>query len=386
MKKILYILVPVVLIALMVIKLKNNKDISENNVFHYDKEQAVMVYADTLELKSSNSVNSFTGKFQPNRETKISAEIQGRINNILVEEGSHVRKGQVLIRLDKALLLQQLNTINVQIQNIKSEYEIQLQNNQLQIDGFQADVNRFRILVVADAIQGVQLEKAELQLNSAIIQRKTIQQQSALKNAEAQKATIEEQINKTSITAPFRGIVTGKLTEVGAFAAPGLPLLQITDITQLKFTVNVPETDLILFDKNQSYQVIADVFPEEIHSSKITMIGAKGNIANSFPIHFSIKNTADLKIRSGMFGKVVLKNEYELKEIIIPASATLNSGNQPQVYLIKNGKAVLQDITILKRIQDKMVVEDGLNKGDIIITGGFINLFEGANVETKNSK
>ena len=335
MKKILYILIPMVLIALMVLKLKSNKDTAENSVYHYDKEQTIFVQTDTLKLKSSDSAYSFTGKFHPNKEAKISAETQGKINSILVEERSHVHKGQTLIKLDKAILQQQLNTINVQIQNIKSEYEIQLQNNQLQIDGFQADVNRYRVLATADAVQGVQLEKAELQLNTAKVQRKTILQQSALKNAEAQKATIEEQINKTIITAPFEGIVTGKLTETGAFAAPGMPLLQITDIAQLKFTVNVPETDLIHFDENQSYQVIADVFPEMIHSSKVNMIGVKGNVANSFPIRFSVENTADLRIRLGMFGKVVLKNENEEKQIIVPASAILNSGNQPQVYLIK---------------------------------------------------
>ena len=85
-----------------------------------------------------------------------------------------------------------------------------------------------------------------------------------------------------------------------------------------------------------------------------------------------------------MFGKVILKNIKEKKGIIIPASAMLDSGNQPQVYLVKNGKAVLQNISILKRTQDKVIIESGLKDGDVIITGGFINLFEGANVEMKN--
>lgn len=382
MKKVLYILIPVVLIALMIFKLKSNKETAENRIYHYDKEQAVNVQADTLTLEAIDAEYSFTGTFQPNKESKISAEVQGKINSILVEEGSPVRKGQALIKLDDALLQQQLNTINVQIQNIKSEFDIQLQNNQLQIDGFQADVNRYRVLAAADAIQGVQLEKAELQLNTAQIQRKTILQQSALKNAEAQKANIEEQIKKTVISAPFSGIVTAKLTEVGAFAAPGMPLLQITDIAQLKFIVTVSEIDLNLFEKNQSYNVIADVYPEIIHFSKVTMIGVKGNIANSFPIQFSVKNTADLKIKSGMFGVVIIKEGKERKQIIIPASAIVGSGIQPQVYLAKNGKAVLQDIVISKRIQNKVVVESGLREGDVMITGGFINLFEGANVAT----
>jgi membrane fusion protein (multidrug efflux system) len=50
---------------------------------------------------------------------------------------------------------------------------------------------------------------------------------------------------------------------------------------------------------------------------------------------------------------------------------------------MKNGKAVLQNITISKKIQNKAVVLSGLNEGDVIVTNGFINLFDGANVTVK---
>ena len=106
----------------------------------------------------------YTGTFEPNKETKLSAEVQGKINAIYVDAGSNVKKGQALIKLDDALLNQQLNTVNVQIQNITSEVDIQLQANQIQINGLEDDVRRYKILVAADAIQGIQLEKAELQL------------------------------------------------------------------------------------------------------------------------------------------------------------------------------------------------------------------------------
>jgi membrane fusion protein (multidrug efflux system) len=50
---------------------------------------------------------------------------------------------------------------------------------------------------------------------------------------------------------------------------------------------------------------------------------------------------------------------------------------------VKNGKALLQNITISKKIQNKAVVSNGLNEGDVIVTNGFINLFDGANVTVK---
>jgi len=113
------------------------------------------------------------------------------------------------------------------------------------------------------------------------------------------------------------------------------------------------------------------------------MIGSKANMGSSFPIQFTVNNTSDLKIKSGMFGKLNLKNANQEKSIIIPTSAIVGSANQPQVYIVKNGKSSLQNITILKKIQNKAVVSSGLNEGDVIVTNGFINLFDGANVTVK---
>lgn len=349
MKKILYIIIPLALIAIVVIKLKTNKEIVNDKVYQYDKEEAINVMADTLQTEIIGAELSISGTFEPNKETKLSAEIQGKINEVLVDLGSIVTKGQTLIQLDNSLL------------------KLQLQTAEVQIEGLEADVKRFTILANADAIQGVQLEKAEL----------------GLKSAKVQSTTIHEQINKTTIKAPFNGVVTAKLSEDGAFAAPGVPLLQISDIANLKFTMNVSENDLSLFQLNQTFVINADAYPDILFSGKITMIGSKANMGNSFPVQLIVNNTLDLKIKSGMFGKVNLKSDKQKMGIIIPASAVAGTASQPQIYKVKNGKAVLHDITISQRIKNKVVVSSGLKEGDIIITNGFINLFDGANVTVK---
>ncbi len=349
LKKVLYVIIPLAIIAVMVVKLKTNKEITQNKIYEYDKEQAVNVQADTLHVENVNAKYLYSGTFEPNKETKISAELQGKINTLLVDVGSVVIKSQTLVLLDNSLLKLQVQTIDVQL------------------EGLEADVKRFIILAKADAIQGVQLEKAEL----------------GLKSAKVQRAILLEQINKTTIKAPFQGVITAKLSEEGAFAAPGVPLLQITDITNLKFTVNVPENDLRQFKLNHSYTITADAYPEISFTGKVTMIGSKANMGSSFPIQFTLNNTSDLKIKSGMFGKVNLENASQEMGIIIPASAMVGTAIQPQVYLIKNCKSIMQNITISKNIQNKVVVSSGLKEGDVIVTNGFINLYDGANIIVK---
>ena len=384
LKKVLYILIPLMLVGIIVIRLKNNKDTTQKNVYQFNKDQAINVKTDTVWLESISAGYFYTGTFEPNKETRLSAEVQGKINAMYADAGSIVKKGQALIKLDDALLNQQLNTVNVQIQNIKAEVEIQLQANQIQINGLEDDVRRYKILVAADAIQGIQLEKAELQLQTAKNQRSNIMQKSSLKNAEALRASIMAQLNKTTVYAPFNGVVTAKLSEVGAFASPGIPLLQVTDISQLRFTVTVPESNLKLFDYKNSYEIIADAAPEIKLQGKTSLIGSKANVGNSFPVQFTVNNVLNLTIKSGMFGKLNLKNDTPEQGIVLPASVIVGSESQPQVYLVKNGKAILQNITISKKFENKVAVSAGLKEGDVIVTNGFINLFDGANVTIKN--
>ncbi|NOT93061.1 efflux RND transporter periplasmic adaptor subunit [Ferruginibacter sp.] len=382
-RKVLYILIPLLLVAIVAIRLKTNKATTQQKVYQYNKEQAINVQSQIIKLENIDAPYFYTGTFEPNKETKLSAEVQGKINAMYADAGSMVSKGQTLIKLDDALLNQQLNTVNVQIQNITTEVDIQLQANQIQINGLEDDVRRYKILVAADAIQGIQLEKAELQLQTAKTQRSTIMQQSSLKNAQALRASIIAQLNKTTVYAPFNGVVTAKLSEVGAFASPGIPLLQVTDIRQLKFTINVPESDLSLFNYKNSYEIIADAVPEIKLLGKTSLIGSKANTGNSFPVQFTVSNVSNLAIKSGMFGKLNLRNDTPEQGIVIPAAVIVGSENQPKVYLVNKGKAVLQNITISKKFANKVVVASGLKPGDVIITNGFINLFIGANVTNK---
>ena len=345
-KKIIGIIILLAVIAVIIFKLKSNKEKTQEKVYHFDKEKPIAVSVDTLKLQRISEGNTYTGTFEPNKETKISSEVQGKINAVLVDVGSYVSRGQTIVQLDNSLL------------------KIQLQSTQVQIDGLQDDVNRYTILANADAIEGIKLEKAQL----------------GLKAAKMQKASIQEQINKTTVRAPFAGVVTFKFSEVGSFAAPGVPLLQITDISSLRFTVNVTENDLKQFKQNQTYRISADAYPETLLSGKVIMISSKANMGNSFTIQLQVKNTNSLLIKSGMFGKVSLDEALDLQGIIIPSSAIIEANGKAQVYLAKNGKAVLQPVSVLKNIGEKAVVERGLQAGDVLVTNGFINLFDGAKI------
>jgi RND family efflux transporter MFP subunit len=340
------IAVTIVAIALITFKLFYNKMTIDEKVYRYDAGKSIIVSIETVGYDTIEKTTVYTGMFEADRETKLSAETQGKVNEMHVEAGNWVKKNQILIQLDNALL------------------KLQLQSLEVQIEGLQSDVNRYTVLANADAVQRVQLEKIQLGLRTAIIQRNTVL----------------EQIKKTTITAPFAGVVTATLTEVGAFAAPGIPLMQISDLSILKFTIQVPETEIGMFTMDQYYDLSVDVFPGKTLRGRVTLIGSKGNNANNYPIQFSVGNTDGLDIKSGMFGKIKIREGGMEKHISIPTTSIVGSMVQPQVYLVKNGKASLHSIAVSRRVNDKVIVSDGLNEGDIIVRGGLFNLFDGANV------
>ncbi len=346
MKKIVGILILVALAAIIVIQLKGNKEISENRIYHYDKELSINVKAEKVDIASKHAAYNFTGTFNPKMEVKLNSDVQGKIIAIYANEGDNVRKGQALIKLDDKLLRLQVQTVNIQI------------------SGLETDVERYTTLVNSGAIEGVKLEKTEL----------------ALRAAKNQRQTLLTTIQKTTIRAPFNGVVTKKMMEVGAFSAPGIPLLIITDISGLKFTVNVAESRLGIFEMDKSYVIKVDAFPNMKVNGKVIMIGSKGNMGNSFPIQFEVDNSLENEIKSNMFGRVEFEGNKNDESILIASSSIVGSSIKPQVYIIRDSKSVLQDITISNRIKNKSVVSSGLKAGDVIVTSGFINIYDGANV------
>ena len=346
-KNIINILILIALVVLIVLKLKENKQTAESRVYHYDRNQPILVHAMKVKETPLTIEREFTGNFMADKDGRINADVQGKVIAIKVKEGDFVKKGQLLIKLDPSLLQIKKRTLDVKIK------------------GFENDVKRYKVLVKADAIPAIKLEKAELGLKAAVSERNSVL----------------EQIKKTNIYAPFNGYVTRKMTELGSFAAPGMPLMQLTAIDKLQFTINVSENDLDLFDIGKVFPIKIDAMPEGSIKGKLSMIGNKANLSNDYPVKFDVINKTKA-IKSGMFGVVKITKDYGNNAILIPATSVRGSELNPQVYVIENGKAKLKNIVVKKRVGNEVVVE-GLKAGEQIVTSGFVNLFDGANVETK---
>ena len=336
------------LVALIVVKLLSNKEKVAGKIYIHDTTAPILV-EDTLPgMHSFENSLSFMGTFEPIRQNSIGSDASGKIVQIAVKEGDYVTAGQVLAKVDNEYLL------------------LQLQNLEVTIEGQKKDDQRFTTLSASQAIPEVQAEKNRL----------------ALESLEIQKKQLQKQINSTSIKAPFSGVISKKFIDLGSVVGPGVPLFEITDISSLKLTVYVPEAEIMKFSKAQKVNVGADIYADRRFDGTISNIAVQADKSHNFAVQVTVSN-ANKELMAGMYGNMSVANQESKNALAIPRAALIGSTQNPQVYVIKNGKAVLTGFQAGISDGTHVEVANGLDKNDRIVIKGQVNLQNNSNVKTK---
>jgi RND family efflux transporter MFP subunit len=337
----------VALVGLTVMKLMSNKKEVEKKIYIHDMTASVLVQATVASMHTFESSFSFLGTFEAVRQNTIGSDANGKIIKLNVEEGDKVSQGQIIAKVDDEML------------------QLQLQNAEVSIEGQKNDDGRYSNLAKENAVPGVQVEKTKL----------------GLRSAEIQKRQIQKQLKSTNITAPFSGVITKKMVDLGSVIGAGSPLVEITDISSLKLTVSVPERDILKFKLNQEVSVSADIYGKRMFDGKVTNVSVQADKSHNFKVQITVKN-AQQELMAGMYGSVSLNNSKSITALSIPRKALVGSSKNPQVYVIKNGKSILTSFNAGTSDGEFIEVVDGLTKSDQIITKGQVNLQNNSNVKT----
>lgn len=341
-------LVAVVLVGLTVMKLLSNKEAVKKKIYIHDVEAAILVKDVAPSTHTFESAYSFLGTFEPFKQNTISSDAQGKLIKLNVEEGTRVSQGQLLAKVDDEML------------------RLQLENAEVSIEGQKNDDARYTNLAKDNAVPGVQVEKTKL----------------GLRAAEIQKKQIEKQLRSTNITAPFSGVITKKMVDLGSFIGAGTPIVEITDISSLKLTVSVPERDILKFKLGQMVAVKADIYGDRAFNGKVSNISVQADKSHNFKVQITIPN-AKQELMAGMYGSVSLINSQSITAMAIPRKALVGSSKNPQVYVIRDGKAVLTSFNAGTSDGEFIEVISGLSKTDRIVVKGQVNLQNNSNVKTK---
>ncbi len=335
-----------VLLALTVWKLASNKSVQEERVYRHDRNAAVNVTVDTVRQQAFTEGVRYTGTISSMQEGRVMAEVPGRVVQVAVAEGQWVEKGQVIVKLDGELL------------------RLQMQAAEVQVEGLEKDQQRYTILTGADAIQGVQLEKTEL----------------ALRGARIQLGTLREQVQRTSIIAPFSGFVTQLGVEVGTVLNPSMPVAMLTNDRALELVVSVPGTELSAFSKGQTVMVQPEGGEAQVPGT-VESVGSRGDMAHNFSVRITLKGDGDHGVKPGMAATVRSIPTDAKTWPIIPSTAIIGSSLEPEVYVVENGIAKRKRIVTAGRDEGMVAVSQGLAAGETVVTSGFISLADGTPVK-----
>lgn len=349
MKRVIIVsIIGIALVVLTIITLLGNKEKAAAKIYIHDVNAPVLVEITKPQLHTFDSQFSYLGSFEPNKQAMVSSEGQGKVLTVEFEEGDLVKKGSVLAKLDDEMLRLQLQTIEVNL------------------EGQRKDEERYRILAEQNAAPDIQLEKIEL----------------AIKGLEIQKAQILKQIKGCTIISPFNGIITKKMIDLGSVIGSGTPVAEITDISLLKLAINIPERDINKFKVGQKVDVTADIKADEIITGTIKTISPQADKTHNIKVQVEIKNSLN-ELKAGMFATANLANGSSLNALSIQRKTLVGSTKSPQVYVVKNGRAILTSFNAGTSDSDYIEIVSGISETDKIVIKGQVNLKNNSTVKIK---
>jgi membrane fusion protein (multidrug efflux system) len=349
MKKLItYGLVIVAALALIFWKLNANKKANQDNIDLVRKSNtgAVPVLTETVSYTEFAQSATANGNFEAVREVTLSAENSGRVTQVLVKEGSFVRAGQVVARLDNEVP------------------DAQLQSARSALNQAKVDMERFEKAFESGGVTKKQLDDIRLQYA----------------NAEANYTAVRRSLENTFVKAPIQGTINAKYIEVGSYVAPGNKMFDIVDISRLKLVVSVPELQVVQLAVGQEVDVTTNVFPEVTYKGKVTFIAAKGDNSLNYPVEIEVANLEGKSLRAGMYGTARLSFGAQAPAMLVPRSAFYNGVNSNTVFVLEQGKAKLRKVVAGRIFGDRVEIREGLKEGEVVITSGQVNLVDGTEV------
>jgi membrane fusion protein (multidrug efflux system) len=277
-----------------------------------------------------------------------------------VGEGSAVRAGDLLVRLDD-------REIRLQIEEASSSVSRE------QVELAKSDFERKERLFADGAVTRSTLDQAK---------NHYLGLDSAYRSAQARIAQLRERASKTRVTSPLAGVVAQLLVEPGEFVAPGTPLAVIEDMEEVLVVVEVPDRDVVRLRPLQVVEATTDAYPGRVFQGVIERVGNVANpVTRSFEVEARIGNP-DGELRSGMITTIRILLDKR-RCLVVPAAALLDEReSEARVLLVSGGTARSVEVGIGSRQDRDVELVNGLAEGDEVVVYGHDQVRDGRRVTT----
>jgi RND family efflux transporter MFP subunit len=301
-----------------------------------------------------------TGTLHAHESATLSAQVMGRVQQVLVREGDRVRAGQTLVILDDATLRASSDQADAAIKAAEQQQAAAQSNADLAM----STLARYRQLEAQKSVSPQEMDEVTRRAEAAQAQADAMKAQA---NAiRAQQAGARAMLGYTRIVAPFDGIVTARMIDPGAMAAPGVPLVQVDGPGRLELQTTVPESMIAALHKGMKITVSIDSLNGQLFDGTVAEIVPVADPAShSFLIKVAVPASA--RLLAGMSANAEIPSSTK-QAIVAPRSAVVQRGSLACAYVLDNdGVAQLRYLTLGNSSGDKVEVLSGLSGDERLV-------------------
>jgi len=287
-----------------------------------------------------------TGHIEAVSAVELRPDEQGRITAILVREGQHVREGTPLIRIDDEML-------RAQAERAKADRDLADQQ-----------LARVRRLHAENAATPAELERAEANARSA----------------HAALALLELQIERTTVRAPFSGVVGQRFVSTGDYVTTSTPLLTLQTTDPQRAVIEVPERHATILRPGQTVEFTVAAQPQRVFTAEVEFIDpVVQNTSRTIVVKARAPNREGL-LKPGMFIEARLATATRANAVVVPEDAIQPLRTANVVWAVVDGKASRRVVELGTRTAGFVEVRSGVEAGEQVVVGGLERMQEGAPV------
>ena len=342
-----------------------------NNIAHKPQTAKLVpiVRTYTVGTAAATAAATYPGEVRGRYESQLAFQVAGKINARMVNVGDSVRAGQVLLALDPKDVNQSVEATAAQLASARASYKLAADN-----------AARYSSLYAQGAVSEAVRDQYQTQLEAA---------SAALRQAQAQANVSSNQLGYTQLVSDTDGVVTALNAEVGQVVAAGTPIATVVRSGEREVHISVPEgASLSVGQKAQiSFWALPGVeaagFVREIASmaDPVTRTYKVCVAVPDLPAAAKLGMTAKVSLapeqRAAVSGAAkgdATATEPTSPAFTIPAQALYQVNGKTQVWVVRDNKAQLVEVKVNGYSGNEVLIEQGLSRGDKVITAGLAKL------------
>lgn len=323
-------------------------------------EKAINVKVHSVEAKLLMPFIETIGSLSPYEEVAVSAEIDGIMKEVSVDNGSEVLKGMLLATIDDTDYSLEVKRAEAALRQAQASFE----NTRLE---FSRKESLFREqLITRQQFDDV---KTRLTLTEADLER-----------ANASLLLAKQRLKKTRIYSPISGFIKEKKVSAGDYVKNGTTLFVIIQNKPLKLNFSVSEREIGKLKRGQEVIFKVDSFSDKDFKGRVsTIYPSLDEKTRTLQVEALVPNTEGL-LKPGLFAHVTLYTGVERNIVLVPIISLLYEGETIKVFVVENGITKERFVKVGQKYGEEMEIVEGVKEGEIVVTAGQQNLFDGVKV------